>query len=438
MAVAASVSALLALTIGSAPVSATIVERDRFVHSQYDDERWDCGYPMQVKGDTRHNFRVRQDPKVDGIVYATDTYAFKETWTAKDGRSFGLSANSVTKDVQAVPLGGSLYQFTFKQPGQPLVITDASGKVVAKDRGNVTFVYTFDLVTGEFQPVDQRLSGPHPLISQDACKVVAPLTGSKSADYLTPRPVGSTTFPMGFVEYLPPSYHATGTKSPLLVALNGYGESGDGSPEALQLLLQAGIPRFINVGAWPTDRPLVVLGLQHLEEPPGFPFEDCNGSCNMFLQHERDHASPAFCTTPDEVHAFLAYAIGHYNVDPSRIYLTGLSCGAFGAWEYLAKYGDEYIAAAVLVAGEGRPAWTDAGCGLGSVALWAFHGELDDTVDPAGDIEPMTNLQGCPGIDPDRAKLTVYPGLFHDGWDQAYSGSLGDDIYSWMLAITKS
>ena len=31
---------------------------------------------------------------------------------------------------------------------------------------------------------------------------------------------------------------------------------------------------------------------------------------------------------------------------------------------------------------------------------------------------------------------TTYPDLFHDGWDQAYSGSLGDDIYSWMLGFS--
>ena len=25
----------------------------------------------------------------------------------------------------------------------------------------------------------------------------------------------------------------------------------------------------------------------------------------------------------------------------------------------------------------------------------------------------------------------------HDGWDQAYTGSLGDDIYTWMLGFSK-
>jgi hypothetical protein len=44
--------------------------------------------------------------------------------------------------------------------------------------------------------------------------------------YLTARPIGSTGFPMGFYEYLPPSYHSSGPPSPLLIALNGYGENG--------------------------------------------------------------------------------------------------------------------------------------------------------------------------------------------------------------------
>jgi predicted peptidase len=148
---------------------------------------------------------------------------------------------------------------------------------------------------------------------------------------------------MGFYEYLPPSYSTAGARSPLLVALNGYGKNGDGTPGGLQNLLGTGIPRFIDVGGSPTGRPLVVLALQHVEEPPGFDFSPCDGvqwggSCSMQLQHDRNSASPAFCTTPDEVHDFISYAVAHYNVDPARIYVTGLSCGAYGVWEYLAKY----------------------------------------------------------------------------------------------------
>lgn len=266
--------------------------------------------------------------------------------------------------------------------------------------------------------------------------------GTGSARYLTPKPIGSTDFPMGYYEYLPPSYRAGGAPSPLLIALGGYRDNGDGTPGGLAVLLRAGIPRSIDIGGWPMDRPFVVLALQHVEGIPPIDTSPCDGvpwdwSCLMELQHALEHPSPSFCTTPDEVHDFIAYAVGHYNVDPMRIYVTGLSCGAFSTWEYVAKYGGAQVAAAIPIGGEGRPAWASAGCDLGSVAIWAFHGSLDDVVNPQGSIEPMTRLAVCPGVSPERAKLTVYDGLYHDGWDEAYSGSRGDDIYSWMLGFSR-
>jgi dienelactone hydrolase len=246
---------------------------------------------------------------------------------------------------------------------------------------------------------------------------------------------------MGYYEYLPPSYHASGAKSPLLLAFNGYGESGDGSPEQLPNLLNTGIPRFINIGGWPADRPLVVLAMQHHEEPPGFDFSPCDGqpwggSCGMQIQHQNGNVQPAFCTTPDEVHDFIAYAVAHYNVDPKRVYVTGLSCGAYGVWEYLAKYhGSLQVAAAVPIAGDARPAWSPNYCGLGSTPLWTFNGALDDVVNPLGSTVAMDALAGC-GVPAARRMETTYPDLFHDGWDQAYSGSRGQDIYSWMLGFS--
>ena len=77
----------------------------------------------------------------------------------------------------------------------------------------------------------------------------------------------------------------------------------------------------------------------------------------MFLQDAQGNVQPAFCTTPQEVAAFIDYALATYNVDPTRVYITGLSCGAFGVWEYLGTHaGSVKAAAAVPIAGEGRPA----------------------------------------------------------------------------------
>jgi len=435
-------SALIALTLATGPASATIVDRHN-ESGPYEFTAWDCGYPMQVAGAFSDDIQVRVDTKNADIAYVTNRHSFKETWTAADGRSFTLSGHALYKDIKAKRVDGQLYAFTFHISGQPVTVTDSSGKVVAQDRGNVSFFYTVDLSNGVGTDTGFRLSGPHPTFDMDLCLLVAPLTGGNSARYLTQRPLGTTTFPMGFDEYLPPSYTPTGAKSPLILFFHGYGESGDGTPGGLSTLVGAGIPKYINVGGWPTGRPFVVLAPQHVEDPPGFDGSSCDGqpfpgSCNMQIQHDRGNVQPAFCTTPDEVHNFIDYAVAHYNVDPARVYVTGLSCGAFGIWEYLAKYpADGKVAAAIPIAGDGRPGSRADYCALSSTPMWAFHGLLDDTVDPLGSSEPMTALANCPGVPGDQAKLTLYPDRDHNSWDPAYGGAEGNDIYAWMLQFTK-
>ena len=297
-----------------------------------------------------------------------------------------------------------MYEFTFHEVGQPFVITDSSGNVVVPRPGEHHRSLHDRLRRRVGQTSGSRSADRTRSFDVDLCKAVEPLTGGDSARYLTPRPIGSTDSPMGFYEYLPPSYSATGAESPLLVFFNGYGENGDGTADGLSNLLFAGIPRFINVGGWATDRPFVVLSPQHVEEPPGFDFSSCDGvepwggSCNMQVQHDLDNASPAFCTTPDEVHDFIDYAVAHYNVDPTRVYVTGLSCGAFGIWEYLAKYDDELqVAAAVPIAGDGRPGSAAAYCGARLDAALGVPRRARRCRQPAGSIEPMTALADCPG-----------------------------------------
>jgi len=431
--------ALVAMLLTSAaPAAATVTDRDRFTNS-FTFESWDCGYQMDVVGTSTDLVHTRVDAKT-GNTFFSDVSSGQQTWTrSSDGRFFTVTWNQVFKDVQAKPLGGNLWEFTNQFVGQPVVISDSSGTVVSRDRGNLTQTFIVDVENGEVVDFRFKSAAPHPLFFEELCHAVRTLTGSNSYQYLTAHPIGSTTFAMGFYDYLPPSYTTSGPASPVLIALNGYGENGDGTPSGLPLLLQQGIPRFIDIGGWPTDRPLAVLALQHVEEP-GFDYSPCDnvdwgGSCVLQLQDARGDQQPAPCTTADEAHAFISYVLSHYNVDPHRVYLTGLSCGGFGAWEYLAEYGNQQVAAAVPASGEGRPAWSNAGCALGSVPIWAFAGALDDVVHPDGSIVPMTNLQGC-GLPPDQTKLTVYDDFGHDAWNPAYDGQEGDDIYAWMLGFT--
>src|SRR5262245_45864398 len=163
--------------------------------------------------------------------------------------------------------------------------------------------------------------------------------------------------PQGYWEYLPPGY-GDGAKRPLLVALHGSGENGTGTRASLRKLLGTGIPKLIEGDEWPAARPFIVLMLQHWD------------------------AKSDSCPDPDEIAGFLRFAMKHYDVDPHRVYLTGLSCGAIGAWAYLATHTDERVAGAILIAGYGGEAIASAGCDLGKVPIWAFHGSADTTVDP--------------------------------------------------------
>lgn len=237
------------------------------------------------------------------------------------------------------------------------------------------------------------------------------LPGGPSSDRLTIHPKG--TMPgadLGYFEYLP-THYGNGAKFPLLLFHHGIGESGDGSEAQVAKLYNTGLPTLIKNDDWPEERPFIVLGSQH-DAPP-------NTSCHSVK----------------EIEDFTAFAVAHYDVDPTRVYITGLSCGAIGSWQYLGKHTNEVFAAAVLIAGDGKSAVNQAGCALGALPIWAFHGDMDNTVDESGSAVPINTLNACtpPPVD---AKLTLYPGVGHNSWTQTYDLSAGHDVYAWMLGHT--
>lgn len=229
--------------------------------------------------------------------------------------------------------------------------------------------------------------------------------GTPSSTRLTARPLGSTDAPSGFYEYLPSGYTEDGARWPLLVFTHGIGENGDGDGE-LGKVLATGLPDLIERDQWAVDRPFVVLMPQH----PG-----------------------GGCPSAAEIADMIAYGIETYAIDPRYVYLTGLSCGAIGAWTYLADNLDSQIAAMVPIAGDGRNAWQQQGCELGRVAIWGFHGDADGTVGVEGTNVPLDGLAGCPQPPASPSQKTIYPGVGHNSWDMTYDLSAGHDIYTWML-----
>ncbi len=237
--------------------------------------------------------------------------------------------------------------------------------------------------------------------------------GGPASGRQTPRPTGTvqgTT--TGYWEYLPPHY-GNGDLYPLLVFGHGSGENGDGTlgTMGLRKVLTHGPPKLINANQWPESRPFVVLSPQQ---------------------------SGTGCPTAQQMDAFLTFAISHYAIDPKRVYLTGLSCGAIATWNYLGAHTDEKVAATVPIAGDGRPAFMKIGCQLGKVPIWAFHGLADDQVAPAGSIDTINSLKACTNPAALDVRLTTYPGVMHDSWTQTYDlSNPANDIYVWMLSHSK-
>ncbi len=209
------------------------------------------------------------------------------------------------------------------------------------------------------------------------------------------------------MEYLPPGY-GDGEARPLLVFLHALGVNGDGSAAALAPLLDHGLPELIKNDEWPGDRPFVVLMPQTRGEDE--------------------------CPTAAEIDAFLRFAVRHYDVDATRVYLTGMSCGGVGAWDYLAAHGTELVAAAVLVSAPAYFGFAQAGCELGRTPTWSFHGDADDIVPLGEGVQgPIDALKACTDPVPVDTRLTVLPGVGHEAWNGTYDLAAGEDIYAWML-----
>ena len=71
--------------------------------------------------------------------------------------------------------------------------------------------------------------------------------------------------------------------------------------------------------------------------------------------------------------------------------------------------------------------------GLAAVPVWAFHGALDEEVDPNGSIVPVTGLRNQCGVSDEEAGLLVYPDRDHDAWNTTYALGAPVDIYTWLL-----
>jgi predicted peptidase len=109
-------------------------------------------------------------------------------------------------------------------------------------------------------------------------------------------------------------------------------------------------------------------------------------------------------------------------IDPSRLYITGLSMGGFGTWSAITRYPGKF-AAAVPVCGGGDPSTVVRN----QTAVWAFHGAGDLLVSPQRSREMVEAFRDAGA----EAKYTEYPDLDHNSWERAYQEP---DLARWLFS----
>ena len=200
------------------------------------------------------------------------------------------------------------------------------------------------------------------------------------------------TFQMEYLLFLPESYaQSTNQKFPLILFLHGAGERG----RDLDSVKRHGIPKIV-------------------ETNPDFPFIAVSPQC------------PEDSWWTSELHTInglIEEVVEKYQVDTSRIYLTGLSMGGFGTW-YLASMYPERFAAIAPVCGGGEVRQILRS--LVEMPIWTFHGQKDDVIPFSRSEEIVTALKKHGS----SIKFTIYPEAGHDSWTKTYDNP---ELYKWFL-----
>ena len=122
----------------------------------------------------------------------------------------------------------------------------------------------------------------------------------------------------------------------------------------------------------------------------------------------------------------LQKAMKNPNVDLNRIYVTGVSMGAYGVWDILRRY-PKLFAAAVPMSYGGDPSTAKT---IARIPIWAFHG-TDDTVKPVQGTRAMIAALVAAGGTP---WYTEIAGGGHYIWNSIYDKS---SLYAWLFSKHK-
>jgi predicted peptidase len=207
---------------------------------------------------------------------------------------------------------------------------------------------------------------------------------------------------INFLLYLPESYGKDPLKKwPLTLFLHGMGERGND----LELLKIHPLPKTLELQK---DFPSIVVS-------PQLPLDK---------RLWDDFINP--------LKTLLDQFRSTYAVDSQRVYITGLSMGGAGTWNFVLRY-PHYFAAAVPIAGAYKfrsKELPENICGIKNLPIWAFHGAKDKSVEAWQTEILVDTLRTCGST----LQFTLYPEADHvQSWILAYADP---ELYAWLLSQT--
>lgn len=208
---------------------------------------------------------------------------------------------------------------------------------------------------------------------------------------------------------LEPAKIEPGKKYPLVLFLHGAGERGDNNLAQLMFL-----PTQMCQPEWREKYPCFFLAPQ------------CRAGKKWVEVPWNAKASEPQAGSSDQMQVviqILEKTLKENPIDPSRLYLTGLSMGGYGSWD-LAMRMPERFAAVVPICGGGDERGAKKLVGL---PIWVFHGDADGAV-PVERSRSMVEAIKKAGGDPKYSELQ---GVGHNSWTPAYEDPEG--VIPWMF-----
>jgi predicted peptidase len=213
---------------------------------------------------------------------------------------------------------------------------------------------------------------------------------------------------------LKPAKVEPGQKYSLVVFLHGAGERGDDNRAQLQYF-----PEMMAQSENREKYPCFVLAPQCREDKSWAGFGRRNRDAREVSGEPGDQMKV--------VMQILEKTIKENPVDTKRLYLTGLSMGGFGCWDWATREPDRF-AAIVPICGGGDESKADR---LVKTPIWAVHGDKDDAVRVEQSRQMIDAIKKA-GAEP---KYTELAGVGHNSWTPAYEDPKG--VVPWMFEQRK-